>query len=262
MTFSILAVVAITAFAPQAAEPMITVTTEELVPVRVTNPSWRSLPEVAPADYPILASHLGMSGRVDVECVVSAEGTPDCEATRAIPEGLGFEAAAIGIVERGRLNPRMVDGVPVEGKLKLGVPFVPEPVDPPPALWMGPSPTNANRLAGMVAAQTLGRSPNAASEIDWGLQQLSPDRALNVQGWIAEMYIGRTNAKLLAEGIAMVLAKRGETTVPAQNPADWDDWVRDMDQAIASIYSAETNFAPLRVRYCATYDCGSSYVVR
>jgi len=262
MTLSVLAGAMLFAASIQVGEPTVEVIAVPQVPVRITNPVWHTAPTVEPSDYPILANHLGMSGRVDVECQISAEGVPACEAVKAIPEGLGFEAAAVAIVERGRLTPRRVDGVATDGQLKVSVPFIPEPVDPPPSIWMGPPPSNANLLAGMVAAQSLARDRNAASDFDWGLHQLPPERAMKVQAWIAEMYIGRTNAKLLAKGIAMVLAKRGETSVPAQKPADWDDWVREMDQAVASIYSPETNFAPLRVRVCETYDCGSSYVVR
>lgn len=262
MMFSALAFAALVTGSVQTEGALVVVEQQPIAPAVITNPSWRTPPEVTEADYPIFAAHLGMSGRVEVECVISTEGVPDCKATKADPAGLGFEAAAVGIVERGRLNPRLVDGVPFEANMKVGVPFIPEPVDPPPAIWIGPSPSNAHLLAGMVAAQSLGRNATSGNSIDWGLHQLQPERAAKVQEWISEMYIGRTSAKLLAEGIAMVLAKRGETAVPAQPPADWDNWVREMDEAVASIYSPETNFEPLRTRYCATYDCGSSFVVR
>lgn len=230
----------------------------EAVPVVITNPEWRVPPTVEDTDYPLFASHLGIDARVMVECTASVEGHPRCEAVSSTVEGMGFEAAAVNIVQRGTLTPRLVDGQPVESTIRLNVPFRSEEEPPSTVTWDGPEPTPANLLSGLVAAQSLARSPSLQSQIDWGLHQLPPERARVIQDWITELYIGRANVRLMARAIALVLAKRGAEVVPNDNPPDWPEWIREMDTALASLYSAEENFKPLRQRYCETYGCGEA----
>ena len=241
----------------QSGTDVLEATEGQIIPVVVTNPSWKSPPTPTPEDYPTFAAHLGLAGRVTLECQVSTNGTPRCEADSATPQNLGFKEAAVKIAERGQLHPRTVDGQAVEAQIRLSVPFTPIIEGHNPSTWTGPEPTAANLLAGMVAAQSLARSPAAAGQIDWGLHQLPTDHAQAIEAWIAEMYIGRTHIGLLSRSIAMVLAKRGAQVMPATQPADWNEWVREMDQALSSIYTPDINFAPLKARYCARYGCGT-----
>lgn len=244
--------------------PAIVVTVESLPkPVVITNPSWKIMPEATEADYPHLAAHLGIAGHVVVECKVSPEGVPNCETVSAVPEGLGFEDTAIAVAERGRLHPRTVDGAAVESQIRLSLPFYPSENDTRPTTeWNGPAPTNANLIAGLVAAQAWGPTLAASDQAVWGLNQLSPDRAQVVQQWISEMYIGSTNAKLLGRAFAMVLAKRGHATMPAEPPQDWAEWSSDLSHAVNNLYSYEANYGPLKQRYCARYDCGPAPAAR
>lgn len=229
----------------------------ETASVVVTNPSWKTPPAPTGADFPLLAYHLNINATVRVECVISTDGVPDCTAIESTVEGLGFEQSAVTIVERGRMNPRTVDGQPVSAKISISLPFVSDNEAPPAATWDGPEPTPANLLAGLVAAQALSSTkPRIRQQIDWGLHQIAPDRTDVVQGWINEMYVGRTHIALSGRAIAMTLAKRGVRTLPSNNPPDWADWVRDMDRALSSLYSQQANFGPLRARYCARYGCG------
>lgn len=239
--------------------PAIVVTTESIPrPVVITNPSWKTAPEPTDADYPHLAAHLGIEGRVVVECKISTEGVPDCEVVSAAPEGLGFENIAITITERGRMNPRTVDGIPVESRIRLSLPFFPaSPEAQSATVWEGPEPSPANLIAGMVAAQALGPNFLAAVPMEWGLDQIERERASVVEQWIYEMYIGGTNVKLLGQTFAMVLAKRGLTVMPAEQPWDWVSWDADFKNAFDNTITAETNFLALKARYCARYDCGS-----
>lgn len=238
--------------------PAIVVTTESVPrPVVITNPSWKNAPEPTDADYPHLAAHLGIEGRVVVECKISTEGVPDCEAVFAAPEGLGFENTAITITERGRMNPRTVDGAPVESRIRLSLPFFPSSPEAQQAtVWEGPEPSPANLIAGMVAAQALGPNFLAANPMEWGLDQIDRERAQVVEQWIHEMYIGGTNAKLVGRAFAMVIAKRGLTAMPAEQPSDWASWDVDFENAFKSVFTTENNFAPLKTRYCARYGCG------
>ena len=231
--------------------------TVERITQPITPPSWQSPPTVNPDDYPIFAAHLGIGAQVWVECDVDTEGTPRCRATQTSVEGLGFEIAAVAVSERGKLNPRRVGDEAVPSSIRLKVPFTPDDTAQAKPDWTGPEPSNANLIAGLVAAQSLARSPALEGQIDWGLHQLEPERAQMAQQWISEMYIGRTNAKLMGRGIAMVLAKRGAQVMPSNNPPDWAEWVREMDTALASIYTPELNFGPLQHRYCARYGCGT-----
>lgn len=228
----------------------------EAASIVVTNPSWKTPPAPTGADFPLLAYHLNINATVRVECVISTDGVPDCTAVESTVEGLGFEQSAVTIVERGRMNPRTVDGQPVSAKISISLPFVSENEGPPAASWDGPEPTPANLLAGLVAAQALSTNPRTRHQIDWGLHQIAPDRTDVLQNWINEMYVGRTHIALSSRAIAMTLAKRGARTLPLNNPPDWADWAGDMDQALSSLYSQEANFGPLRARYCARYGCG------
>lgn len=232
--------------------------TESFVkPAVVTNPAWKTAPAPTEADYPHFAARLGIAGHVVVECKVSTEGVPDCEAVSIAPEGLGFENTAITIVERGRLNPRTLDGMPVESQIRLSLPFFPtSPEAANPSQWDGPEPSRANLLAGMVAAQAWGQNIGSSDQIDWGLNQLEGEHAQMAEQWIAEMYLGSTNVKLLGRAFAMVLAKRGQNAMPVEQPADWFDWNTDFEKALGSIFTSEANYAPLRQRFCARYDCG------
>lgn len=228
----------------------------EKASVVVTNPSWKTPPAPTDTDFPLLAYHLNIDAIVRVECEISVDSVPDCKPDAASVEGLGFEQAAVAIVERGRMNPRTVNRQPVTTKIAVNLPFVSEQEPPLDAIWDGPEPTPANLLSGLVAAQSLLPSAGTRSQIDWGLHQIAPERAEVIQGWISEMYIGRTHISLLSRAIAMTLAKRGVRTMPTNNPPDWADWVRDMDRALSSLYSQDANFGPLRARYCARYGCG------
>lgn len=205
----------VTAMAAPAPEVLATGSVPK--PVVITNPTWKTAPAPTEADYPHLAAHLGIAGRVVVECKISTEGVPDCEAVSIAPEGLGFETTAITIVERGRLYPRTLDGMPVESQIRLSLPFYPtSPETADPSRWDGPEPSRANLLAGMVAAQAWGHNIASSNQIDWGLNQLERERAHMTEQWISEMYLGGTNVKLLGRAFAMVLAKRGQNAMPVE----------------------------------------------
>ncbi|MEG1452325.1 hypothetical protein [Brevundimonas sp.] len=212
----------VTAMAAPAPEVLATESVPK--PVVITNPTWKTAPAPTEADYPHLAAHLGIAGRVVVECKISTEGVPDCEAVSIAPEGLGFETTAITIAD--------------------------------PSRWDGPEPSRANLLAGMVAAQAWGHNIASSNQIDWGLNQLERERAHMTERWISEMYLGGTNVKLLGRAFAMVLAKRGQNAMPVEQPADWADWNADFEKALGSIFTSEANYAPLRARFCGRYDCG------
>ena len=226
------------------------------LPATITNPSWKEPPVVDESDYPKLAAQLDLAANVLVECEVDEQGIPKCRSVETTVVGMGFEQAAVTIAERGRLNPRRVNGTAVPAKIAVRLPFVPqEPEDLPVELWTGPEPSAAQLLAGLVGAQSMAGNPALQGQIDWGLEQLSPEKAHIFRQWIAEMYVGPANVQLMGRAIAMVLAQRGVLTLPAETPPDWADWVNDMERAHASLSPLKANTAPLRERFCARYGC-------
>jgi protein TonB len=71
-----------------------------------------------PVTYPSDARRAGLSGWVQIEFVVGADGSVrSAKAIDAQPRGL-FEAAAVMAAQRCRFKPKMVDGKPVEQRGK------------------------------------------------------------------------------------------------------------------------------------------------
>lgn len=222
----------------------------------ITNPRWKTPPRATDNDFPLFASHLQISGYVTVRCIASTEGLPkNCEPVFEAPTGLGFGKAAVGIVERGILEPRTLDGQPVEATIQINLPFNSYENDTTKPVWEGPEPSAAQNLAAMVAAQSMARHSFIVGEIDWGLNVMPPEQARTVSQWIDGMYVGRFNLQMLARANALVLAKHGRTTVPAVQDAEWGSWIREITQSMSSLYSLEDNFAPLKAKYCARYSC-------
>jgi len=102
----------------------------------VTNPDWISRPsgdDVA-RFYPILAMRVGLSGRAELHCAVSALGMMErCKVGEELPVGLGFGAAAIRMAALFRMRPKTLDGVPVGGsEVNIPIRFL-MPAPPPPS---------------------------------------------------------------------------------------------------------------------------------
>lgn len=80
----------------------------------ITNLQWDQRPtdEDVYDLYPALALLLSVEGDATVRCVGEASGEiTNCE-VEAFPQGWAFEQAAQAVVQRGRIRPRTVDGVP------------------------------------------------------------------------------------------------------------------------------------------------------
>jgi len=94
----------------------------------IVNPSWRRRP--GPDDmrkfYPATARREDVSGKAVVECVVLATGwLTQCVVASEEPSGYGFGAAAIAFATETRMNPRTLNGTPVDGaRVRLPLSFV------------------------------------------------------------------------------------------------------------------------------------------
>ncbi|MNS90469.1 Gram-negative bacterial tonB protein [compost metagenome] len=253
-TGSVLAFALAIAIAPQSLAATSSPDASELT----TPPTWIEPPSPTPDEYPLFVSILGITSEVQVECRVSDQGHPvDCQAVSSRPTGLGFEPIAVAIVERGRLSPARDENSAVESDITVRVPFsIDSDPFPPPPSWEGPEPSPAQRAAGEVYARRVLLDPAYRSDARWGLQDMPTAMRDTVRDWVDELFRDDMSFRTLSLAMARVLARRGLDRMPSEEPADWSDWVAELQSAKSGYFDAQAANIELRRRYCARYDCG------
>lgn len=89
----------------------------------ITNPRWLRQPRDLARYYPARALARGETGSVLLNCRVDVGGALHCSVVSETPEGWGFGDAALRIAQDYRMVPAMRDGVAVEGRYRMRVPF-------------------------------------------------------------------------------------------------------------------------------------------
>lgn len=107
--------------APIASTPRIEtppVPQEPAAPTVINDPRWIGRPSAAQLlnAYPRRALENEVTGSVTLRCVVAASGAmASCDVASETPGGYGFGEAAMRLTQYFRINPRTVDGAPVDG---------------------------------------------------------------------------------------------------------------------------------------------------
>jgi TonB family protein len=91
--------------------------------VSITRPHWERRPRDLQAYYPRRALQRNVEGDVLLNCVVRVTGTLDCAVISETPAGWDFGSAARRIAADHRMTPATRDGVAVEGRYIMRVPF-------------------------------------------------------------------------------------------------------------------------------------------
>jgi protein TonB len=92
-------------------------------PPEITSPRWLQRPRDLGIYYPRRAEARGVTGDVVLDCLVSPAGRLDCDVVSETPSNWGFGEAALAISRDHRMAPATREGVVVQGRYRMRVPF-------------------------------------------------------------------------------------------------------------------------------------------
>jgi len=92
-------------------------------PMEITSPRWQERPHNLRRYYPPRALARNIEGEVLLDCRVAVSGVLNCAVISESPEGWGFADAAQRIAGAHQMVPARRDGVAVEGRYAMRVPF-------------------------------------------------------------------------------------------------------------------------------------------
>lgn len=231
----------------------------------VTNPRWIQPPDGhALAEYvPDFANAIGVRGRAVVKCRLLASGDfGPCDVVDEQPSGLGFGLAGVQVLMTGRLQPRMVDGEPVDGFISAPVNFDYYGHDDrtgPPATWRAPG-----EAAIQLAERMIENKPALSDDESlFPLGGLQADRRAVVLEWIDELTPAssaaeerRFTATLLAgfidEDDLRAYVENG--TRPRGGLPSLEDWLQACAMLSESFGWGEP-IETLTDRYCERFGC-------
>ena len=106
----------------QPAEPYVG-SAEPVGPIEITAPRWQRRPSNLTVFFPDRALRRNTEGEVVLNCLVRVSGLLDCDVVSESPAGWGFADAAQRIARAHRMVPATRNGVAVEGRYVMRVPF-------------------------------------------------------------------------------------------------------------------------------------------
>lgn len=89
----------------------------------IENPHWLQRPRDLQRYYPRRALNAGVQGMVVLNCTVATTGRLSCSVASENPTNWGFGDAALRIAADHRMEPATRDGVAVQGRYTMRVPF-------------------------------------------------------------------------------------------------------------------------------------------
>lgn len=228
-------------------------------PEQVSEPSpvaWVTRPSPTPDDFPPMAAQLGLSGKAVIACEANPQGVPvNCYSLSSAPAHLGFDRAAINVVQRGRVTPA-TQGNTEARPIMVTIPFRSRADEERPE-WKGPEPTAAQLNAGrQFAVRIISSRPPIAERLNrsWRMDRLPAEQRQALVAWITELAPSReqeiTDTSIAA---ARVLAVHGADIWPRERPENFPQWQSDMERAHP--HDRNTVMSEIARRYCATFSC-------
>jgi protein TonB len=92
-------------------------------PPTITSPEWLRRPRDLARYYPERALRHGIEGRVVLDCGVSTLGALSCLVVSQTPANWGFGEAALRISRDYQMVPARQNGIAVEARYRMVVPF-------------------------------------------------------------------------------------------------------------------------------------------
>ncbi len=92
-------------------------------PPNIADPHWVRVPRNLERYYPRRALERGIQGSATLNCAVDTGGRLDCAVVSETPANWGFGDAALRISRDYQMVPATRDGVPVEGRHRMVIPF-------------------------------------------------------------------------------------------------------------------------------------------
>ncbi|MCS6627506.1 energy transducer TonB [Roseibacterium beibuensis] len=228
----------------------------------IVNPTWASIPDgEAMADaYPEFAAMVALAGDVTLRCTVAPDGTLSrCQPVAVVPEGVGFDRAALELTSRFRVNPREVDGEATKSSVRFTIRFRLE-ADEAPSPWTGPEPSPEHIAAvdAMFEKVRASAGPMPLWDLDGVDLQLDPDRDARVRAMIRQVERDWREKSEAAATLAFARLLTPEQLVDIEAGRAWppeppEPLVSEAGDVIAEVSVAMED--QLRRLYCAEFDC-------
>jgi hypothetical protein len=224
-------------------------------PAVISGVQWESRPTLRADDYPAIPLVFEMEAAVTVRCTAQSDGLPvNCEAP-GDDGGLGFNDAAIRVVQRGRLDPMTVNGVAENATFTTRISFRLGLTESPPA-YAGeePSPEFLASVRTMVEERFV-----AGQVIETMIGGLTPQDRARVE--IHFVRALRDKGDLWLDAVALAMARTAPPEVIAAFEAGLPPPLvaspgrRDFS-ALDRLTDAERQIrARAREYFCAQHSC-------